>query len=103
MERICWYLKRMYTSPRPNLYVSSDGYSVEVLGQTGLRYREAGRSAFIDSEVLAGPTGMLIYADSIAAWESSEGPTPVTEAERDHIIENVRATFRSQGFEVDVI
>src|SRR5262245_49392708 len=37
---------------RRNLYVSSDGFSMEVLGRTGLRYREAGREMFVDSEVL---------------------------------------------------
>jgi hypothetical protein len=34
------------------------GFSVEVLGRTGLRYREAGRQMFVDSEVLTGPRGM---------------------------------------------
>jgi hypothetical protein len=29
----------------------SDGFSVEVLGRTGLRYRESGRQMFVDSEV----------------------------------------------------
>ena len=32
----------MFTTPRPNLYESSAGFFVEVLGRTGLAYREAG-------------------------------------------------------------
>jgi hypothetical protein len=46
----------MFTSPRPNLCESSDGFSVEVLGRTGLRYCEGGRQMFVDSEVLSGPS-----------------------------------------------
>ena len=34
----------MFTSQGPNLYKSSDGFSVEVLGRTGLRYGEANQS-----------------------------------------------------------
>ena len=37
---------------------SSDGFSVEVLGRTGLRYREGDRQMFVDSEALTGPSGM---------------------------------------------
>ena len=53
----------MFTSPRPNLYESSEGFSVEVVGRTGLRYREADREMFVDSEVLTGSSGMAIYKD----------------------------------------
>ena len=53
-------LKHMFTSPRPNLYESSDGFSVEVHGRTGLCYREAGRQMFVDSEVLTGPSGIAV-------------------------------------------
>jgi hypothetical protein len=55
----------VFTSPRPNLYESSDGFSVEVLGRTGLCYREASRQMFVDSEVLTGPFGMAVYKDII--------------------------------------
>ena len=42
-----------------------DGFSVEMLGRTGLCYREAGRKMFVDSEVLTGPFGMAVYKDTI--------------------------------------
>ena len=59
----------MFTSSRPDLYESSDGFSVEVLGRTGLRYREEGRQMFVDSEVLTGPSGMAVYKDTIQKWD----------------------------------
>ncbi len=93
----------MFTSPRPNLYESSDGFSVEVLGRTGLRYCEGGRQMFVDSEVLTGPSGMAVYKDTIQKWDPPYDKVPVTDSDRDRILNNIREAFRSQGFEIDVI
>ena len=93
----------MITSPRPNLYESPEGFSVEVLGITGLRYREGDRTMFIDSEVLAGPSGMVVYRDSIIRWDPPHEDEKITEADRERILENIRKVFRCQGFEIAVI
>jgi len=60
----------MFTTPKPNLYVSSDGFSVEVLGRTGLCYCEGGKKMFVDSEVLTGDSGMVVYKSRIQKWDS---------------------------------
>lgn len=39
-----------------------DGCTVEVLERTGLRYRKADRRVPIDSEMLAPPAGIVVYA-----------------------------------------
>ena len=52
----------MFKFTGPNIVESSDGFSVEVLGRTGLLYREGDRKMFVDSEVLMGPSGMGIYS-----------------------------------------
>ena len=93
----------MLTSPRPNVYESSDGFSVEVLGRTGLPYRESGRQMFVDSEVSTGPSGMAVYKDTVRTWDPSYDNIPVTDSDRDRILNNVREAFRSQGLEIDVI
>jgi hypothetical protein len=93
----------MFTSPRPNLYDSFDGFSVEVLGRTGLRYRESGRQMFVDSEVLTGPSGMAVYKDTIQKWDPPDEKVSLTGPDRDRILNNIREVFRSQGFEIDVI
>lgn len=93
----------MFTTPRPNLYVSSDGFSVEVMGRTGIQYREGDRQLFVDSEVLTGPSGMGVYRSSISKWDPPHENEVVDEAERERILENIRAAFRYQGFEIDVI
>jgi hypothetical protein len=58
-----------YTEPRPNLIQSDAGFSVEVLGRTGLRYVEHGKTAIVDSEVLAKPGAIAVYRDSLKRWE----------------------------------
>ena len=93
----------MFTSPRPNLYKSSDGFSVEVLGRTGLRYCEADRHMFVDSEVLTGPSAMAIYKDTIQEWDPPCENVPITASDRIRILNNIRDAFRSQGLEIDVI
>jgi hypothetical protein len=94
----------MFSTPRPNLYESSDGFSVEVLGRTGLTYREAsGREMFVDSEVLPGPAGMLVYRGTISQWKSPHNGEVINDAERERILQNIREAFRFQGFEIEVI
>ena len=76
---------------------------VEVLGRTGLCYREDGRQMFVDSEVLTGSSGMAVYKDTIQKWNPLYDNVRVTDSDRDRILNNIRDAFRSQGFEIDVI
>ncbi len=75
---------------------------MEVLGQTGLRYREGNRATFIDSEVLTGSAGMAVYRDTISKWDPPYAEA-INEAERERILNNVRRAFRFQGFEIEII
>jgi len=93
----------MFTTPRPNLYESSDGFSVEVLGQTGLTYSEGIREMFVDSEVLAGPAGMVLYRSTIRQWEAPHDAEGISDAAKERILQNIREAFRFQGFEIEVI
>ncbi|RBP45061.1 immunity protein 74 of polymorphic toxin system [Roseimicrobium gellanilyticum] len=90
----------MFSSPRPNLYKSTEGFSVEVLGRTGILYSEAGRTLRIDSEVLSGASGMVVYKDSINHWQAPHHIKPFSLADRERVIENVRAAFKFQGYDI---
>lgn len=92
----------MFTVPKPNLIESDKGFSVEVLGRTGLLYREANGTYFIDSEVVLGPSGLAIYSSSIRYWESLPGDEPISVGKRAAIVANIRDAFRFQGYEIDV-
>ena len=92
----------MFTNPRVNLYESSDGFSVEVVGFTGLCYREGEKKMFVDSEMSNGPEGMYVWKSTIKRWDPPHESEPVTDADRDRIVENIREAFRFQGVEIDV-
>jgi hypothetical protein len=89
----------MFTEPRLNVIASSDGYSVEVLGRTGLCYREGARAVRIDSEVLVGEPAIGIWEKSIFEWDDG---TAIGETQRNVILDNIRAAFRWQGHEIVV-
>lgn len=92
----------MFHIPRSNLIQSGSGFSVEVLGRTGLLYSEGPRTMKIDSEVLQGPSGLIVYTDSIVKWQSPHEGDEVDDACRNKIVENIKEGFRFRGLEIQV-
>lgn len=82
--------------------VSDEGFSVRVMGRSGLEYREGKRRMRIGSEMLEGPTGLVIYATSIRSWEPPFEHESIDDEKREAIIDNVRRAFRFDGFEIEV-
>jgi len=93
----------VFTIPRVNVIQSNDGYSVEVLGLVGVLYVEGSKSVHIDSEVLHGTSGLVIYKGSIRNWDSPYDNEIIDERKRDAIVENIRCAFRFRGFEIAII
>lgn len=93
----------VFDIPRPNVIKSDEGFSVEVLGMTGLLYTEGPRSLYVDSEVIAEPHGLMIYSSSIRVWNTPHAGEIIDKAGRDVIVENIRRAFRLRGFEIEVI
>lgn len=91
----------MFSEPEPNLITSTSGFSVRVLGRTGLRYTEGERSVWIDSEVLATPGAIVTSVDGICVWEGPE-PRPVSESDRQRIADNMRRAFAARGYHLQV-
>jgi hypothetical protein len=89
--------------PRPNVYQCSDGYVVEIVGRTGMRYSEGGRTMFVDSEILAPPAGVAIYKDTIARWEPPHAAEALSPDECLRIRDNIVAALQSQGIAVDLL
>lgn len=93
----------MFTLSGPDTVVSDQGFSVTVLGRTGLRYVEGDKVLRIDSEVLAGPAGMAVYTRSIRTWDAPHDETPIDDTTRARVIENVRGAFKFWGSDIDVL
>jgi hypothetical protein len=92
----------MFSSPRPNLIVSENGFSVEVLGLTGVEYREGERKTFVDSEILA-TKGIAIFSKSIKRWDTSLKSTEISLEEKQMIIKNIADAIAFMGEEVQVM
>ena len=92
----------MFTTPRPNLIVSSEGFSVEVIGRSQILYREAGRTLDIEAELLSTPRTMALYTTSIKAWTAPHDHEVISDADRDRIVRNIADAFTSQGRRLEV-
>jgi hypothetical protein len=89
-----------FSEPEPNVIESTSGFSVRVLGRTGMRYTEGGRSVRIDSEVLHKPGAIALFKDSIKEWEGDNAP--MSEDDRDRIAQNIKRAFEFCGYELEV-
>jgi hypothetical protein len=92
----------MFSIPRVNVIESDTGFSVEVLGRTGMKYREGKKSMFIDSEVLAPGKGIAIFSKSIRQWDPPHDVSLIGPDEKEQIINNIRSAmeFQNQPLEV---
>ena len=89
--------------PRTNVIESDEGFSVEVLGPTGLRYAEGGCVLHLDSEMLVGPALLILYSRNMTIESPGNGPAGLNQEEKERVVENVRAAFRFRGFEIEVV
>jgi len=94
-------MEECFSEPEPNVIASTEGFSVKVLGRTGMRYTEGTRSVWIDSEVLARPRAVAMAKGTIRFWEGPE-PDVVSEKDRDRIANNVKRAFEACGYELQV-
>jgi hypothetical protein len=61
-----------FIEPEANVIRSTAGFSIRVLGRTGMRYDEGGRFVRIDSEVLSEPVSVVLFKDSIRFWDGED-------------------------------
>lgn len=85
-----------------NVVESDEGFSIKVLGRTGIEYAEGEKSMFVDSEILSGPHGMMVRKKSIIKWKG-QNSEPVDDKKRDEIVENIRRAFLFWGFEIEIV
>jgi Immunity protein 74 len=91
-----------FSSPRANLVVGDNGVSIEVLGRTGIRYSEGGRSCFVESEVLATPA-IAVWPSGIRCWDPPHAESPLTDDDRRRILQNIADAFASQEWGLEII
>jgi hypothetical protein len=93
----------MFTKSGPNLVTSDEGWQVKVLGRTGIEYTDGDRKMRVDSEILAGPAGMVVYSSSIRTWLPPYEAEHVSDAVRARIVQNIQRSFKFEGLEIDIL
>lgn len=93
----------MFHIPRPNVIESDSGFSVEILGRTGMQYRETAKVMFIESEILMTdvPT-MAIWKDHIRGWRPPHDQELVAEEKRIEILRNICAALKWRKTQVEI-
>jgi hypothetical protein len=92
----------MFTVPKVNVIESDAGFSIEVLGRTGMKYREGDRTLVVDSEVLAPGKGIAIFTNSIKKWAPPHSELLISPEKKVMIISNIKAAidFKQQPLEI---
>jgi hypothetical protein len=90
----------MFKIPRVNVIESDEGFSVEVLGRTGLKYIQGNNTLFIDSEILSGSIGFTVYISQTKKWDSGE---MIDEETKQIIADNICRAFAFRGFKTHIL
>jgi len=93
----------MFTKSGGKVIESDTGFAVEICIPVGLRYTELGKTMEVDSEVLAGPSGLVVYSRSIKSWEPPHHNEPIDADARRRIMDNIRDAIRFEGFNAQIL
>ena len=82
--------------------ISPKGFSIELVFNSKLIYREADRKMNVFIEMLMGEFAFAVYRESMTHWKPPYDAVPVTKEEQERIIGNIREIFHFQGYNIDV-
>jgi hypothetical protein len=93
----------MFYSPQVNVIANDEGFSIEVLGRTGIEYKEGDKAMFIDSEILMTkvPT-VAIWKDRMQTWKPPHDKEKITEEKRMEILKNICAALKWKNTLVEI-
>lgn len=95
-------LHEEFSYPRPNVIVSSSGFTVEIRPRSSILYSEGDRITDIFAELLVGDEPRIVVRRAdVRSWQGDEG-NPFTEAERARIIHNIQRAAAFRKWTVDV-
>jgi hypothetical protein len=83
---------------RPNTFQSDDASSVVFIDRFSIRYREEDRSMLIEQDLQGDSHLVAIERGSMRAWEPPNERRPISDEDRDRIIENMRHAFATRGY-----
>jgi hypothetical protein len=93
----------MFHVPRVNVIESDIGFSIELLGRTGIEYREDGKVMFVESEILMTdlPT-VALWTDRIQKWRPPHDSEKLSEEKRAEILGRICAALKWRNTQVEI-
>jgi len=96
----------MFSTPAINVISSDEGFWVEVLGHTKVRYVEDDVEIHFFMEFTTGNSGLVIFSRQNKIVGPPNSPRigqALDDVERERVIERIRSAFRFTGWEIDVL
>lgn len=93
----------MLTKPKPNLISSSEGWEIEVLGLTGVRYTDETGTYSVDTELLHGEPIMVVIRDRIFKKDVDGSLLEVKSRKKNVIVSRLRTAISWDGHEISVV
>ena len=88
-----------FESPRPNLVVSRNGFRVLVKMPNAILYEEGAKRMSIFVEPLATMEAKIaVRRADVHRWRDPSGEEPISDGERERIIENIRRALEFRGW-----
>jgi hypothetical protein len=80
-----------------------EGRSVEILGRSGIKYKDKENKYFIDSEMLVGPEfDLVIFSESVRYYKDVSLTNPLSDMQKNEIVKIVVGLLSSAGIRADV-
>ena len=83
------------------MFFKKRAYKVKLKGRSEVGYVEGQKNMIIGSEFMAGPSGMVIYSDSMKSWQPPFENEKLTDEDRERIKYNITEDLRSHGIEAE--
>ena len=76
-------------------------YKVKLKGRSGVEYSEGKKKIFIGSEFMSGSNGIVIYSDSLKAWQPPYENDELSIYEIERIKHNISEDLKGHGIPVE--
>lgn len=93
----------MLTKPRENVISSADGWEIEILGLTGMTYRDSTGTYAVDSEMLHGEPAFVVIRDGIFKVSVADVREPIDDGRKNRIVNRIRNALLWDGHEISVV
>jgi hypothetical protein len=94
----------MFSIPRVNVIESDRGFSIELLGRTGMHYKEKDKTIFIECEILMTQSpNIALWKDCTMEWHFPYKEEAITKEMRAKIIKNICDALEWRGVDVKIL